>query len=61
MYQTQLSTLHPPSRGDGTNLDLKSNLDNFYDEPEPLTDAEYDALDARSKQTKISQASAPQS
>lgn len=49
MYQTQISKLHPPSRGDGTNIDLKSNLDNFYDEPEPLTDAEYDVLDARGK------------
>lgn len=49
MYQTQISTLHPPSRGDGSNIDLKSNLDNFYDEPEPLTDAEYDVLDARSQ------------
>lgn len=53
MYQTQISALHPPSRGDGTNIDLKSNLDNFYEEPEPLTDAEYDALDARSKSASI--------
>lgn len=54
MYQNQISALHPPSRGDGTNIDLKSNLDNFYEEPEPLTDAEYDALDARSKSASIS-------
>lgn len=53
MYQNQISALHPPSRGDGTNIDLKSNLDNFYEEPEPLTDAEYDALDARSKSASI--------
>ncbi|CAD6591818.1 MAG: hypothetical protein ASARMPRED_005769 [Alectoria sarmentosa] len=49
MYQAQISKLHPTSRGDGTNIDLKSNIDNFYEEPEPLTDAEYDALDARGK------------
>ena len=54
MYQNQISALHPPCRGDGTNIDLKSNLDNFYEEPEPLTDAEYDALDARSKSESIS-------
>ena len=48
MYQNQITTLHPPSRSDGKNIDLKSNLDSFYEEPEPLTDAEYDALDARS-------------
>lgn len=47
MYQAQISSLHPPSRGDGTNIDLKSNTENFYEEPEPLTDAEYDALEAR--------------
>lgn len=49
MYQAKISELHPTSRGDGTNIDLKSNLDNFYEEPEPLTDAEYTAMDARSK------------
>ena len=54
MYQNHISTLHPPCRGDGTNIDLKSNLDNFYEEPEPLTDAEYDALDARGKSASIS-------
>ena len=48
MYEAQISTLHEPSRaGDGRNIDLKSNLDNFYEEVEPLTDEEYDALDAR--------------
>ena len=47
MYETEISNLHPPSRGDGTNIDLKPNTDNFYEEPEPLTDAEYDALEAR--------------
>ncbi|KAF6231442.1 hypothetical protein HO173_010403 [Letharia columbiana] len=47
MYQAKISELHPTSRGDGTNIDLKSNLDNFYEEPEPLTDAEYTAMDAR--------------
>ena len=47
MCQSKISELHPPSRGDGTNIDLKSNTDNFYEEPEPLTDAEYDALEAR--------------
>lgn len=49
MYQARISELHPTSRGDGTNIDLKSNIDNFYEEPEPLTDAEYDTLNARGK------------
>lgn len=49
MYQAKISKLHPISRGDGTNIDLKSNIESFYEEPEPLTDAEYDAMDARGK------------
>ena len=49
MYEAKISVLHPKSRGDGTNLDLSTNLDNFYEEPELLTDAEYEALEARGK------------
>ena len=49
MYEAKISVMHPKSRGDGKNLDLLTNLDNFNEEPELLTDAEYDALDARGK------------
>lgn len=49
MYQSKIGELHPKSRADGENIDLRSNLDNFYEEPKELTDAEYDTLDARGK------------
>ena len=49
-YQSGIDSLHPPSRrSDGGNIDLKSNLEGFFEEPETLTDEEYDALDARGK------------
>lgn len=50
--------MHPPSRGDGSNPDVKSNLDSFVDEPEPLTDEEYDFLDALSKYLNLCSGSA---
>ena len=49
MYEAKISELHPKSRGDETNLDLHSNIENFYEEPEPPTDAEYAAMAARGK------------
>ena len=49
MNEAQISKLHPKSRGDGTNIDLQSNIENFYEEPPTLTDEEYDAMDARGK------------
>lgn len=49
MYQAQISKLHPKSRGDGTNIDLQSNTENFYEEPPNITDEEYDAMEARSE------------
>lgn len=49
MYQAKIGELHPKSRADGENIDLKTNLDSFYEEPKELTDAEYDARNARGK------------
>ena len=48
MYESKISDLHPKPRGDYTNVDLKSNIEEFIEEV-VLTDADYDALDARSK------------
>lgn len=45
MYETKISELHPESRGNYTNRDLKSNIDEFNEEIE-LTD---DAINAKGK------------